>query len=186
MLLWRNTDHRYGAIAQSFHWLIVALVFVQFGLGIYGAQLPLGIDKLITLARHKSIGITIFGLAALRLAWRFRSPPPELPRHMGAYERALAHISHALLYALLFALPISGWLFSSASGISVSWFGVVALPDLVGANKALAADLLNLHVAFAITLAVTLVGHVAAAMWHHFIKRDTVLVRMLPGRSART
>lgn len=178
---WRNADGRYGVVARVFHWLVAVLVFAQFGLGIYGANLPLGFDKLVALARHKSVGITIFGLAALRLAWRWRDPPPPLPAHMSAAQRVLAHASHALLYALLFALPLTGWLFSSASGIAVSWFGIVALPDLVAADDALADKLVTVHVALAITLAVTLAGHIGAALWHHFIKRDTVLARMLPG-----
>lgn len=183
--LWRNSGRCYGALAKVFHWLIVVLVFTQFGFGIYGAQLPPGIDKLIVLARHKSIGITIFGLTALRLAWRIYNPPPPLPAHMNAGERLLAHASHSLLYLLLFVLPVTGWLFSSASGISVSWFGVVALPDLVGANEALADMLWTLHVALAMTLAATVTGHIAAALWHHFVKRDTVLIRMVPGRFTR-
>lgn len=178
---WRNTGARYGVIAQLFHWLVVALVFTQFGFGIYGANLPLSFDKLVVLARHKSIGITIFALVALRLAWRGFSPPPALPEHMTSAQRALAHASHALLYALLFALPISGWLYSSATGISVSWFGIVPLPDLVATNETTAVRLLDLHIALAITLGVTITGHVAAALWHHFAKHDSVLLRMLPG-----
>lgn len=179
---WRNTTGRYGVVAKTFHWLIVVLLLVQFALGIYGAFLPLGFDKLVVLARHKSVGITIFGLAALRLAWRWYSAPPPLPQAVGAFQRFLAHANHTLLYVLLFAQPVVGWLFSSASGISVSWFGLVVLPDLVPANEGLADVLLTLHVALAVTLAVTVFGHAGAALWHHFVQRDTVLIRMLPGR----
>lgn len=179
-LRWQNTSGRYGAAAKTFHWLIALLIFAQFGLGIDGAQLPLGIDKLIMLARHKSVGITIFLLAALRVSWRWFSPPPLLPGNMIKSERLLAHASHTLLYVLLFALPLTGWFFSSASGIAVSWFNIVALPNVVPTSKSLASVLLSVHIALAITLAIVVVGHIAAALWHHFVRRDTVLVRMLP------
>lgn len=182
---WRNTIGGYGTVAKTFHWLIAVLILVQFALGIYGAYLPPGFDKLVVLARHKSVGITIFGLAALRLAWRWYSPPPPLPQAMGAIQRFLAHASHTLLYVLLFALPVVGWLFSSASGISVSWFNLVVLPDMVAANEHLADRLLALHIALAATLAVMALGHIGAALWHHVVRGDAVLVRMLPGRSRR-
>ena len=182
---WKNNTVRYGAVAQFFHWLIVLLILAQFAVGIYGAEFVSGFDQLVVLARHKSIGITVFLLALLRLAWRWISPPPPLPDGMGGVERALAHASHWLLYLLLFSLPITGWLFSSASGISVSWFGWVALPDLVPASKPLAHQLVVAHVVLSIVLALTLVLHVSAAFWHHRVRRDTVLVRMLPFRFGR-
>jgi cytochrome b561 len=182
---WRNSEARYGALAMAFHWAIFLLVLVQFALGIVGAQLAPGFDKLVTLARHKSIGLSIFALVALRLGWRLISPPPPLPADMQRGQRRLAHASHALLYVLLFALPISGWLFSSASGISVSWFGIVALPDLVQPSKPLAQALVRVHAGLAIALALLVSMHVSAAIWHHAVRRDDVLRRMLPGGKAR-
>jgi len=182
---WRNSPDRYGAVAQCFHWLIAALLVVQYGIGLYGVRLGSGFEQLVVLARHKSLGITLFGLALLRLAWRAWNPPPPLPGDMRRAERSLAHASHALLYLLLLALPVTGWLFSSASGISVSWFGWVVLPDLVGASAPLADALLRVHIGLSLLLALTVTLHVAAALWHHRVRHDTVLRRMLPGRRER-
>jgi len=102
---------------------------------------------------------------------------------MRRWQRRAAGASHALLYLLLFGLPVSGWLFSSASGVSVSWFGLVALPDLVAPSRSLAHVLLRVHVAMAVLMGLVLVLHAGAALWHHFSRRDPVLVRMLPGRA---
>ena len=182
---WQNTKLRYGAVAQFFHWVIVVLILAQYAIGIYGAEMESGFDQLVVLARHKSIGITVFALAVLRLGWRGVNGAPPLPEGMSRTERMLAHASHGLLYLLLFALPVTGWLFSSASGISVSWFGWIALPDLVSASKPLAHKLVWAHVTLSIILVLTLVLHVGAAFWHHWVRRDTVLLRMLPGGLGR-
>lgn len=172
---------RYGPVALGLHWLTFVLVFTQIALGFQGALLPPGFDKLVVLARHKSLGITIFGLTAVRLVWRAANPPPEPPAAMSRLERRAARISHGALYVLLLTMPIAGWLGSSASGISVSWFDVVALPDLLGPNKALAHLLFGIHALMAWLLIAILGLHIGAALWHHFVKRDTVLRRMLPG-----
>ncbi|MFC6671144.1 cytochrome b [Marinobacterium aestuariivivens] len=81
-MAWRNTPHRYGIVAQSLHWLIAALVVLQFYLGLSASDLPMSMERLILLGRHKSVGMTIFMLTVLRLGWRLYSPPPPLPGHM--------------------------------------------------------------------------------------------------------
>src|SRR5205085_10344839 len=136
------------------------------------------------LARHKSVGITILGLALIRLMWRGATPPPPLPDTLRPYERALARFTHAALYFLLFAMPLSGWMMSSARGFPVSWFGFFQLPDLVPKNKALYEALLTTHGTLAVVLAVVVALHVAGALKHHFIHKDDVLRRMLPLPSA--
>ncbi|HWP94191.1 MAG TPA: cytochrome b [Gammaproteobacteria bacterium] len=180
MPIWRNTPTRYGAIAQTFHWLIVALVIVQFALGHMADDMPLGIQKLATLARHKSLGMTILMLAVLRLAWRLRDPPPPLPAGMPDWEKRAAHITHALLYILLFALPLTGWLMSSAKNFPVSWFGLFTFPDLVAPDPELEEVLEETHEMLGWLLAATAVLHALAALRHHFIRHDDVLRRMLP------
>src|SRR5688572_14868599 len=131
-----NTTDRWGTVSQAFHWVIVALIVTQLTLASIAERLPLGGAKLAALAWHKSVGITILGLAILRLAWRWanRAAPP-LPPTLKPYERALANVSHFLLYALLFVLPLTGWLMSSARNFPVSWFNLVQLPDLVGPDR---------------------------------------------------
>ena len=176
----RNSPVRYGSVAQALHWAVVALLVVQVTLGKIADDLPLGLEKLAVLARHKSFGITILGIAVLRLAWRLIDRPPPLPP-MPRWQRAAAHLSHWGLYALLFALPISGWLMSSASNFPVSWFNRVQLPDLVGPDPALKERFHDLHHLFIYAL-YGLVGiHVAAALKHQFLDRDGLLMRMLPG-----
>lgn len=177
----RNTRTRWGALSQLLHWLMAALIGVQIGLGLAGADLPLGMSKLATLARHKSLGLTILALALIRLAWRALNPTPALPGGLKAYERRLALGTHAALYALLIALPLTGWIMSSARGFPVSWFNLVQLPNLVAPRPALYHAMVLTHVVLAVALGLTLILHVAAAIRHHFVLRDEVLRRMLPG-----
>lgn len=175
----RNTARRWGAPAQILHWLVVALIILQFTLALIADELH-GSPKLAMLARHKSFGITILMLALLRLAWRCLNPTPELPPTLKPYERTLARLTHGLLYALLFVMPLSGWMMSSARGFPVSWFGFWQLPDLVPKNKPLYEALVTTHGVLASVLVAVVVLHVAAALKHHFVLRDDVLRRMLP------
>jgi cytochrome b561 len=179
----RNTTRRWGAIAQLLHWLIVLFIVAQFTLATLFEQLPAGAKKLTLLSRHKSIGITILMLALLRLAWRWSNPTPTLPDTLKPYERTLARLTHALLYVLLFAVPLSGWLMSSARGFPVSWFGFLQLPDLVPKNKVLYEALVTTHGIFAWTLGIVATVHLGAALKHHFVLKDDVLRRMLPSSS---
>jgi cytochrome b561 len=176
----RNTTARWGAIAQSFHWIIVALVITQFVLANQYNHLPLSMAKLAVIARHKSVGITIFGLAVLRLAWRLMNPTPPLPNTLKPYERVLAHITHFALYAIILVMPITGWIMSSARNFPVSWFSLVQLPDLVGQNRALYDALHTTHEVLAVTLLGVATLHVLAALKHHFFLKDDTLKRMLP------
>jgi cytochrome b561 len=176
----RNTTARWGYLAQLFHWTIVALILVQLVLAIQYNLLPLGMAKIGVIARHKSVGITIFLLAVLRLAWRLMNPVPPLPDTLKPYERVLAHITHFALYAIILVMPVTGWIMSSARNFPVSWFGLVQLPDLVGQNKALYQAMLETHDILAGTLIAVAVLHVLAALKHHFILKDDTLRRMLP------
>ena len=180
MMAVRNSSTRWGAVSQLLHWLIVALIAVQVTLGLLGAMLPVGIDKLATLARHKSIGITILALAVVRITWRWINPTPALPADLRPFERRLARGTHAALYALLFALPLTGWSMSSARGFTVSWFNLFQLPNLVGQNQRLYRALLETHQLLAIALGVVVALHIAAALKHHFVLKDDTLRRMLP------
>ena len=179
----RNTTRRWGALSQLLHWLIVALIITQVTLATLADDLPAGAKKLGLLARHKSVGITILMLAVVRLLWRWRNPTPELPATLKSWEQVLARSTHALLYVLLFAMPLTGWTMSSARGFPVSWFGFFTLPNLVPKNKSLYEALLLTHSSLAWVLYAVVALHVAAAMKHHFMLRDDVLRRMLPGTS---
>ncbi len=178
----RNSALRYGYVAQTLHWTIVILLIVQVTLGRIAGGLPLGLEKLAVLARHKSFGITILGLAIIRLAWRLFNRPPPLPP-MPRWQHHAANLNHWALYALLFAMPLSGWMMSSASNFPVSWFGLVQLPDFVGPDRALKERFHDLHHLFAWFLYALAGLHVAAALKHQFLDRDGLLFRMLPWRT---
>lgn len=179
----KNTPLRWGAVAQLLHWVVVWAILTQFLLADAAEELPAGVGKLATLARHKSVGISILLLVALRLAWKQynRGQSPVLPANLKPYEVWLARLTHYGLYALLLLLPLSGWMMSSAKNYPVSWFGIgPALPDLVSPSETLFVLLKATHEVLADLLIVLAVLHVAGALVHHFIKRDDVVRRMLP------
>ena len=174
-----DSAERYSGGAIALHWITAALILANLALGLSMVPLRISPTKLTLYLVHKSIGVTIFLLTSLRLAWRATHPPPP-PVRMPAWQLRAASLSHTMLYALLFAIPISGWMYSSATGVQVVYLGIVPLPDLVPKDKAYAAALRAIHLSFNATLAGVLVLHTAAALKHHFIDRDRSLVRMLP------
>ncbi|HEX6612714.1 MAG TPA: cytochrome b [Rhodanobacteraceae bacterium] len=181
----RNTDTRWGGVAQAFHWLIAALIVVQGAIGLTMVELGMTPTKVKVFALHKSIGLTVLALVLLRLAWRLtQRAPREVP--MPAWQRAAARMSHFLLYVLILALPFSGWLFNSAANFPLEWFGLVHVPNLTrGLDPVLKAFALRAHVVLFWVLVAVVAVHVFAALWHHFRQRDDVLLRMLPARRKR-
>ncbi|MBN8727552.1 MAG: cytochrome b [Xanthomonadales bacterium] len=183
----RSSAGRWGSVAQSFHWIIVALILVQAAIGLYMVGLPKRPSIIPIYNFHKSLGLTILLLAVLRLAWRAVDRRPDMPAGMSQAQALGARIGHVLLYGLLFAVPLSGWLFDSASNLRpLYWWGWLKLPHLVEADKAFAQTAQTLHVAIFWALAVVAAGHAAIALVHHFVNRDDVLRRMLPFGRART
>jgi cytochrome b561 len=176
----------YGATAIALHWIVALLILANLGLGLYTVGLPLSPQKLRFFSWHKWIGVTVFALAAVRLLWRLRHPAPALPATMKAWEKAASHASHALLYVFFFATPLTGWLFSSASGFQTVYLGVLPIPDLLAKNKELAEVLKVTHHWMAGGLAALVALHALAALKHHFVDRDDVLARMLPFLRPRT
>lgn len=168
----------YTPVAKSLHWLMALMILPLLVLGIYMHDLPLSPQKLELYAWHKWAGVTVFLLVWLRLAWRFTHRPPALPESMAAPMRLAAHAGHAALYGLMIAIPLSGWLMSSAKGFQTVWFGVLPIPDLVGKDKELGHLLEEMHEALNLLLMLTLGGHVVAALWHHFVLKDDTLRRM--------
>ena len=168
-------------MAQFLHWAVVGLLAIQIPLGKIAHELPVGLERLAMMSRHKSVGITILALALLRLAWRwFERPPPPPP--MPRWQAIASRLNHGALYLLLFALPLSGWLMSSAAARPVSWFGLVQLPDFVAPDPGLKEVFEEVHEVLVNVLLALVILHVAAALKHQFIDRDGLLFRMLPGR----
>ncbi len=172
--------HHYTRTAKGLHWLIALLMLGLLGLGFYMHDLPLSPQKLQLYAWHKWAGVTVFLLVIVRLAWRVTHQPPPLPAGMPGWQQWAAQATHLLLYGLMLAIPLSGWLMSSAKGFQTVWFGVLPLPDLLTKDKALGDLLQTLHMSLNLLLAALLVAHVGASLKHHFINKDDVLLRMLP------
>ena len=177
---------RYSAPAIVLHWLMALLIFAGFPLGLTMVDLPLSPDKLKLYSYHKWIGVTLLMLVAVRLSWRLTHTPPLLPASVAAWQRRASAIVHGLLYLLMIAIPLSGWLMSSAKGYQTVWFGVLPLPDLVGKDKALGDLLAEVHKVLNFTLLGLVVLHVGAALQHHFIERQPFLQRMGWGKKERT
>ena len=191
----RNTIQSWGVLARLLHWTMALLILGLVGVGIYMVEV-LGSDSDSLLLRyeltqtHKSFGFVAFVLALLRIGWRWANPTPALP-DMSAGQKALAHGGHIALYICMIALPISGWLMASASPyndpdayirVKNMVFGLFELPDPYPKGDAdLTKFLGQVHFYTAMALVVILMGHIAAAMKHHFVDRDAVLRRMLRG-----
>jgi cytochrome b561 len=173
---------RYSVPAIALHWVGALLIFCGFGLGLYMTGLPLSPAKLRYYGWHKWIGITAFVVTAARLAWRAGLRPPPWPATMPGWQQRAARLSHGLLYALMIAIPLSGWIYSSATGVSVVYLNLLPLPNLVPKDRELARWLLVVHQALNFTLAAAVVVHIGAALKHRWIDRDDVLARILPGR----
>ncbi len=180
----RNDADSWGAPAKLFHWVMAALILVQITLGLMAANWPLSPAKLELFFWHKSSGMLILALVALRLAWRLANPTPALPPGMAAWERTAAHLSHFLLYALMIALPVTGWIISSASNVPFRIFWLIPLPAITAPDKAVANLFSAVHGWLVTLLALVLLAHVGAALRHHYVKRDAVLSRMLPWRTS--
>ena len=163
------------------HWLTALLIVSGFALGVTMVDIPgLTPTKLKYFSWHKWIGITVLGLACVRLLWRLPPPAPAYPDAMPAWQKKAASGLHHLLYVLIFAVPISGYFYSLAAGVPVVYLGVIPLPVLIESNQELKPILKTVHYILNMTLLAGVGLHVLAALKHHFIDRDGLLKRMLP------
>ena len=170
----------YTRTAIVLHWLIAIAIVATFCVGLFMHELLLSPFKLKLYAWHKWAGVTIFLLVIFRLSWRIKHHPPAPPINMPAWQHTVAKLVHKLIYVLMFAIPLSGWLMSSAKGFQTVYFGILPLPDLLSKDKELGQILSFVHSSLNFALAGLVAAHVGAALKHHFIDRDDVLTRMLP------
>ena len=171
---------RYGRVAIAFHWLLALLICASFAVGLYMTSLAFSPQRLKLYNWHKWAGVTILALSALRLLWRLTHAAPALPNSMPRWQKLASHVSHGALYVFFFAVPLTGWAYSSAAGFPIVWFGILPLPDFVDKSRELGEAIKPFHWIAAYGLASLVVLHIAAACKHHFIDRDSVLKRMLP------
>ncbi len=176
----KSEANRWGVGARTLHWIMAVLIIGLGIVGLYMSDLPNSPQKIKIYALHKSFGLTVLALLLLRLAWRLADRrPDELP--MPRWQALAARGAHLMLYVLMFALPLSGWLYNSASGYPLQWFWSFNLPSLTGgADPALKSLAHQIHEYGFYVLVLVLIAHVGGALKHHFIDRDDTLVRMLP------
>jgi len=178
-----NTVRNWGTAAKLFHWLIALLILANLGLGYWAESLDASPTKGQAFYWHKTIGLTVLWLAGLRLLWRLTNPTPQLPLEMAQWQRVLAHASHALLYLLMIAMPLSGWIIHSTANSPLDLYGVFAVPDIVpaGVDAAWAEQWAKTaHYWMFVAISALVTVHVVGALNHHFVNGDKVLLRMLP------
>ena len=177
----KNTPDRWGSVSKSLHWLIALLILALGIVGLLMGELPKTPKYFWVYTAHKSIGITVLVLVVLRLAWRlYAGAPRPVPGTPGWQER-IASATHWLLSAMMFAIPLSGWLYDSASGLRpFKLFGLLEMPKLVAPDEGAAQLSHALHEWGFWLLILVVLAHAGAAFYHHIQQRDTTLVRMLP------
>ena len=174
---------RYDAVAQTLHWLMALLIIGTFVLGLLVDVFPHSWEYTVVEV-HKVLGFSILILVALRLVWRLGHRPPSL-ENLGKLITGLSRLSHFALYVLMILVPLIGLVYSARSGRGID-FGVFTLPppSFIAVDRAAAHATREIH-ELAAYLLIGLAGfHGLAALWHHFIRKDSVLLRMLPGRSS--
>jgi cytochrome b561 len=176
----RNHE-RWGPVSQALHWAIALLVFAMAALGLVLDELPRAPGSTWAYDLHKSTGLLVLALMVARLAWRLVAGAPPPIAGMPRMQRLAAGATHGLLYLLVLAMPLSGWLYDAASGLRpLHWFGLFTVPKPVAPDESLADAMHDLHEGLFVVLMVVVAAHVAAAAWHHLFRGDATLARMLP------
>ncbi len=170
----------YGGVAKALHWLVFVLVLAQFAVAIAMPPIRRGTVPGTLIDLHMSLGVVILAVVAARWLWRIGHPIPLATADLPAWEQAVARVMHALLYVLLAIGPMLGWAAASARDWTITLFGAVSLPRLVPAKARIGFLAGDAHVFLSWTLLALIGVHVAAALYHHFGRRDRVLQRMLP------
>lgn len=176
----RNDAEYWGSISLLLHWLTFLFVLGLAVVGLVMTELPTSPFKVQVYALHKSFGLTVLGLTALRLLWRLYAGAPAPVAGTPRWQDAVAKLTHGAMYALLVAIPLSGWMFNSAAGFPLRWFGLFSLPRLSGYDPALKSLARETHETLFWVLATLVFVHAAAALYHHYRRHDRTLVRMLP------
>lgn len=181
------TVSRYHPLARALHWVLALAIVGNFVLGVYMSDLPFSPARLQYYSWHKWAGVLVLAFSAFRALTRLMSPPPAMPQHIEAampgWQKLAHHATHIGLYALFFAVPLTGWAFSSAAGFPIVLFGVLPLPDFVPVSESLADVLKEAHELTAFAMAALVVMHVAGAVKHMVVDRDGLMSRMGFGRS---
>ena len=174
----KDTPYGYGAVSKILHWLIALLIIANLAIGLTFDSLSAA-EKMQMMGIHKSMGIAVLVLMIVRLIWRVTQGYPKMPAGIPERERILARIVHSLFYPLLIALPLAGWLMSSAGGHPVSFFGLFTLPAIWEKNKEMGEWFELAHNTFAYLTIIAVTGHVVVALFRHFVQKDKLIRRMM-------
>ena len=177
-----EAPRQYGLVAIALHWTMAIVLTGLVVFGLYMVSLPdVGFDtrKIVLILYHKQLGMVALALALLRLGWRVGHALPALVETLPEWQKVIARLVHLCLYALMFALPVTGWLMSSAAGFSVSILGLFELPDLVAQDDLLFRAFVQVHKWLAYGLMVLTAAHAGAALTHHYVNKDDTLKKML-------
>ncbi|KTD15688.1 cytochrome b561 [Legionella gratiana] len=174
----KNSTTQFGMVAILLHWIIALLIIGLLAMGLYMVPLPWSPEKLKLYGWHKEYGFLVLFLAIFRIVWRVSNEMPELA--LPWLEKLAARSMHWAFYGFMFAMPITGWLITSAAGLPASFFGLFTLPNLVAPdeNKRILFEWMHQWLGYGLIAAICL--HTAAALKHHFINKDDILRRMFP------
>ena len=179
-MLTRNNSQAWGSLSIGLHWLTFILILSLAMVGLIMTDLANGPLKIQVYALHKSFGLTVLALTFIRLLWRLFSITPVVTANTPKWQKWIAKLTHGVLYVLLFAMPISGWLYNSAAGFPLKYFGLFKLPKLSGYDPQLKQLAGDAHETFFYILALLMLMHAGAALKHHYLDKDNTLIRMLP------
>jgi cytochrome b561 len=180
----RNTSAGWGSVSRWFHWILAAAIIGMIGFGWWVNHVPARPDRFFYRSIHADIGYVVLLLTVLRLVWRAVNPTPALPDDSRPWQKTAARISHAALYLITILVAMLGWAHSGARTPDYSsFFGLFHVPQFTSPDRAAAGAYEDRHILFAYVLLALIGVHVAAAAWHHYIRRDRVAVRMLTGEA---
>jgi cytochrome b561 len=174
-----DAEPGYSSTARALHWVTAAIVIFMIPAGIYMANAAPGPTQDLLFHLHRSFGVVLLPIVVVRLTYRLAHPPPPLPKDIPAVQRRLAHAVHGALYALLIVQPIVGWIATSAYPAPIPIYGLFEMPRIWPEDRAFSERMFTVHAFIGGLLAVLIIMHVAAALYHHFVRRDAVLLRML-------
>lgn len=180
----KNTADRWGPVSQAFHWIILLLIVGLAIVGLTMGELPKTPKYFWVYTAHKSTGLLVLALVIARLGWRLYAGKPEPVPGTPTWQERIATVTHWLLYGLILLMPVSGWLYDSASGLRpFRWYGLFDVPKMSPPDEALRNLSHEVHEWGFWVLLALVAAHAGAAFYHHFFQRDATLVRMLPRRS---
>lgn len=175
---WGNTAKQWGLVSRLLHGFMAIAIIFMLGLGTTMINMRLSPMKLEMFMVHKSLGILLLLLVAVRIIWRVLNPAPKPSRSISKFQRRTASFAQLLMYVLMVCIPISGWVINSAANFPLQWFGLFEIPSITGPSLETEEFAKLVHLILVSTLGAIVLIHISAALHHHFIKKNKILKRM--------